>query len=426
MHLRDAAADQRMVDTPSMLAYLPRILAYPVSGHALPALVLFTGLLWIGLQSILGIALLAIVSPWVLHYAEAIIERTAQGQATAPQFGGDMIYIGGLSALRPLVGVALIATLWYALRPAGPAAGAAVLALGAFLFPAFMLVLVTHGRLWAALNPLILAIAIAGVGPAYLLLCALLAGAAAAALYVAGQSGLALALFVGIYTWLLTCHLLGFVAFHRAERLGLPAPVRITSEERALQAQHEARLAGVLAAVDAALARGDLQAAGAALYAEAGTPRMQRQFHEELFQQMERRRKPALIHAQGARLIAVLLAERGLARALEIAEACFDAHADFVPETAQQALMLAEEALRARREGLLERIASAAARRYADRPELQISLAFLRARACYELRRDEAQARALLAPLLGANEHPQHAQIAAYARALAPRPAPTR
>lgn len=57
--MRDAGADRRMADTPALRAYLARILRYPLSGHALPALLMFTLFLWLGLQSIFGIALLA-------------------------------------------------------------------------------------------------------------------------------------------------------------------------------------------------------------------------------------------------------------------------------------------------------------------------------------------------------------------------------
>ena len=162
--LRDPVADQRMVDTPSLLAYLPQIVRYPLSGHALAALLLFTGMLWLGLQNITGIALLAIASPWVFHYAQAVIERTSIGQATPPAFGGDMIYLGSLSALRPLVGIGLLASLWHWRRTAHPGTELMVLLLGALLFPAHLLLLATDDRLLAAFNPLALLHAIAGVG----------------------------------------------------------------------------------------------------------------------------------------------------------------------------------------------------------------------------------------------------------------------
>ncbi|MFA5939621.1 MAG: hypothetical protein WC809_09740 [Sinimarinibacterium sp.] len=415
--LRDPVADQRMVDTPSPLAYLPQILLYPVSGHALAALLLFTGMLWMGLQSITGIALLAIASPWVFHYAQAVIERTAAGQATPPAFGGDMIYLGGLSALRPLVGLGLLAGLWNWAHAAHPQAELVVLIAGALLYPAHLLLLATDDRLLPAFNPLAMLHAIAGVGTGYLSVCLLLAGAAYAAWSVASQTGLALALFVLIYAWLMACHLLGFVVFHRAERLGLTAPDRRTSDEKHQQAEFEARLDAVLAHVDQALSRRDLQVAADALYAEGGDPRRMRAFHVELFERLERRHQPPLLHAQGARLVALLLAENRAAQALEIAGSCVDARADFAPEKPEQAAALLEEALRTHNADLFDRLLAAALRQWPDSPHVVV-LRFLDARASCELRRDDARARELLGPLLRETTHPQHRQIAALARAL--------
>lgn len=416
--MRDHAADRRMADTPSLRAYLPRILHYPLSGHALPALIMFTVFLWIGLQSIMGIALLAIVSPWVFHYAEAVIERTAQGQATPPQFGGDMIFLGGLAALRPLLGIALILGAWYWARESGPWHAAGALAVGAFLFPAFMLLLTVQNSVAAALNPVQLLQVIVGAGLAYPAVCLLLALAAAGVVLLASGAGLAMTLFVLIYTWLMVCHLLGYVAYHRAEKLGLAVKPHLAADERIKQEQQQTRLTALLAKIDRALAENNPQAAGAALFAEPGGPANVLLFHEELFQQMERRRHAGLLHAQGQRLITLLLLHKRAAQALDAAETCFDAHPDFAPAAPEQAVLLAEQALQAKRLGLFERLERGSATRYAGQPAA-VSMAFLKAKYWYEHRRDETQARETLKPLLAHTGHPQHRQIAAYARALA-------
>lgn len=417
MHFRDETADRRMASTPSLARYLPRILLYPLSGHALPALLMLAVMLWFGLQSIFGVALFAIAAPWVFHYAEAVIDRTALGQATPPQFGGDMVYLGGVAALRPLVGVAAIAGGYYLAAGHGAAAQLAVLAAGALLFPAFMLVLAVENSLFSALNPVKLVLAMTGTGTAYLAVCAVLTLSAAAIVAFASQAALFASLLAAIYLWLMTFHLLGYVAYHRAAQLGLQvrhAPP--TDESRRMEQQAE-RLAAVLRRIDEALHRGDLDAAARALYAEPGGPADVRLFHEELFEQLQRRRKVELVHAQGQRLVTQLLREKRAARALDIAETCFDTHPDFAPEQPAQAVALAEAALQARREGLFERLTRDASRRYAGDPAA-VSLAFLVARYCCDVRRDDARAREILKPLLAQTAHPQHRQIAAYARAL--------
>ena len=418
MYERDESADRRMAETGSLLAYLPRILLYPLTGHAPGALLLFSVFLWLGMQSVYGIALFAIAAPWVFHYAEGIIDRTANGQATPPRFGGDMIFLGSnWSAFRPLVGVALIATGWFYARELGPAAQLAVLVLGAVLFPAFLLVLVVRDSLLAAVSPRQLLATIVGVGRAYAVICLILSAVAAALLYAANQALQFGLLFVAIYLWLMSFHLLGYIAFHRAEQIGLHATGGARTEATQRMEEQNARLAVVLRNVDAALQGKDLDGAARALCADPGGPADVRLYHEELFEQVQRRRKVELVHLQGQRLITRLLWEKRVERALDVAETCFDAHRDFGPEHAEQAVPLAEAALRAKRLGLFERLTHDAATRHAG-TQAAASLLFLTARYWCDVRRDEARAREILKPLLSQTGHPQHRQFAAYARAL--------
>jgi hypothetical protein len=415
---RDAAADRRMADTPALLKYLPRILLYPLTGHAIGTLLLLTVLLWFGLQSVMGIAMLAIATPWVFQYAEGVIDSTAQGRATPPRFGGDMLFIGSMRALRPLIGVALVVAGYMLARPHGPAAQVAALAAGALLFPGFMLVLAVDGSPLSALNPLRLIPAIVAVGRAYLVACLILVAAAATVVFViANQVALFAALLVSIYLWLMTFHLLGYLAFHRADKLGLAVKVPAPTDESRRMDEQNLRLAAVLRNIDAALEQKNLDAAGKALYADPAGPADARLFHEELFEQLQRRRNTALIHAQGQRLITQLIRDKRVARALDVAETCFDTHRDFATEQGAQAVVLAEAALQAKRDGLFERLVLDAPRRYGNDAAV-VSLAFLNAKFCCERRRDDEQARAILKPLLGQTSHPQHRQILAYARAI--------
>lgn len=426
---RDHAADRRMAETGRLLKYLPCILLYPLTGQALLTTLLLSTLLWFGVQSIFGVIILAVSAPWTFHYAEGVIEETARGRATPPPFRGEMIFLGSnLGALRPLVGVALAVYGWDFARDYGPGAEIAALGLAAFLFPAFMLVVTVENSVLSALNPAKLFQAIVGVGVAYLALCLVLTLAAAGVVLAVrtGAPGMGLgatlsfgAIFVSIYLWLMTFHLLGYVAFHRAEQLGLPVKTPAVTEATLAMERQAARLAAVLRNVDAALAAKDLDAAGRALTADPGGPADARLFHEELFEEIQhaRRRNVALVHLQGQRLISLLVREKRVPRALDVAETCFDAHPDFQPETPEHAVVLAEAALQAKREGLFRRLTGDREKRYAGTPTL-VSLQFLAARHAYEHGRDEARARELLAPLLAHSTHPRHRQIAAYAKAL--------
>lgn len=414
---RDPAADRRMAETPNLAKYLPRILLYPLSGHALATLLLLGTFLWLGMQSIFGIALLAIAAPWTFHYAEAVIDQTAAGRATPPQFGGEMIFLGSnFGALRPLLGIALAVSGWKFARAYGPDAEIAALAVAAFLLPAWMLLVATHDSLLVAFNPAKLIGAIVGIGVTYFAVCLILALAAAGVVVSVGTGVQPVAIFGSIYLWLMTFHLLGYVAYHRAEQLGFPVKTPAPTEaSRAMERQSE-RVAAVLRGVDAALNARDLDGAGRALLSDPGGPADPRLFHEELFEELQRRRNVALVHLQGQRLVSLLVREKRLARALDIAETCFDAHRDFAPDTGAQAVALADAALQARREGLFQRLTHDAATRYAGTPTA-VSLQFLAAKQACD-KRDEARARELLRPLLAQKDHPQHRQIAAFAKAL--------
>jgi hypothetical protein len=201
--------------------------------------------------------------------------------------------------------------------------------------------------------------------------------------------------------------------------LGIAVQVaRVTGDSRR-EDEQQRRLDAVLAKIQAALMNKDLQGAADAIQAEPGGPADLRRFHEDLFEQISfRHRKVELLHLQGQRLIRQLIEGKRLARALDVAEQCFDAHRDFAPETPAEAVALADEALRTRRDGLFERLTHDAVTRHGGRPE-SASLTFLSAKYWYERRHDPARARQILQPLLALRDHPQHRQIAAYGRVLA-------
>jgi hypothetical protein len=413
---RDSAADRRMAETPALPRYLPWILLYPLRGHALGLLLLLPGFLWWGLQNLFGVFLLGLLAPWVLRYAEAIIEASAAGQATPPRFTADMMTFS-VRSLRPLVAVLVLGVALYLVQDRGTAVQVATLAAGAFLLPGFMLVLTAENSLLAALNPLQLLPAIWRVGGVYLLVCLVLAVAASALLFTVSRAAQFTGVFVSIYLWLMAFHLLGYVAYHRAGQLGLALKAPPPTDESRRFEEQDARLAVVLRNLDAALSQPGLEAAARALVADPGGPADVRLFHEELFEQVQRRRKVELIHLQGQRLIAQLLREKRVDRALDVAETCFDAHADFATDPPAHAVVLAEAALKAQRDGLFERLARDPARRYRKDPAV-VSLQFLCARYWCERKRDDARARQILRPLLAETKHPQHRQMAAYAKAI--------
>lgn len=410
--LRDHAADDRMAGTPSLAAYLPRILLYPLQGFCLPVVIMIALFTAIGAQSLFGIPMLTITAIWAIHYLLQIVEHTAQGHATAPPLTGEAVFLGMQTVLQALLLPAL--GLFVAARlPAG--ASAAVLALTAFLFPAALFALAISRDWNAAANPLRWLGVIAGMGTAYLLPCALLAAGVLALRLT--PPGLGLALMAGLVSYLMfaTAHLLGFVGYHRRERLGFEARVGDPGERRALEEQ-SARLEQLLAQVELALVDGQVEAAARAILREPGGPASVRGFFEDLFERLQRRRHPVLLHTAGRRLIGVLLAEKRAPRALEVYETCENLHPGFETEDAAQRVALAQQALEAGHHRLVDRLLADFAQRHPGDPAL-LPAGLVLARS-FSARGDDARALAALEPLLSLATHPQHAQARVLAGAL--------
>ncbi|HUP91768.1 MAG TPA: hypothetical protein VM074_05925 [Solimonas sp.] len=410
MKLRDEAADDRMAGTPSLLAYLPQILAYPLHGFCPPVTLMIALFTWIGVKSFMGLPMLAITAIWALHYLLNIIDHTSHGHATPPPLGGEAAFLGiGTVFQALLLPLAALTAAWG--LHFGPAARA-VLGLAAFLWPAALFALATSRDWNAAANPLRWLHVIAGMGLAYLLPCALLALGVGLLGMVPAGAGLALLTALVCYVLFATAHLLGFVGYHRREQLDLDTRVGDPAEKRAREDQ-EQRIEGLLARIEQSLNAGEVGTAARAIAAESGD----RGFFEELFERLLRRRHPVLLHTAGRRLVTTLVAERRLARAVEVYEACEHQHPGFEPESPEQLPLLAGQALEQRLAGLFEKIAGDIERRYPGDP-VAVPLGLLQARYWSEQRQDDARALAVLAPLRAQRQHPQHAQVESLVRAL--------
>jgi hypothetical protein len=414
---RDDDADDRLAGTPSALAYLPQLLAYPLTGFCPPVMGLVSVFFALGMQSLFGIPLLVFSVTWMLQYLMTVIEQTAHGHAVPPPLSGDALFLDGWRTFKTLCLPLLAVSACTALAGSAPGAARTIAALAAFVMPAYLFSLAIDGDLASALNPLRWLKVMTGLGSAYLLPCLLLAIGAASLMWMSRTVSLGLVAFAFCYLLFLTAHLLGFVAYHRRDVIGLDTHVDDPGDKR-LRAQQAEKLDAVLARVDERLKAGELEPAVQALLDEPGGPFNLRGFHEDVFERIATRGSPELMHAQGRRLIGVLLDEKRDHRALEVFETCENRHPGFEPAKPSQSLRLVQEALAAR---LFDRFEALVARLEASHPGSPeaVSAAFLRARYVSEQCGDDARAREILKPLLAARAHPQHAQIMAFARALA-------
>lgn len=413
---RNAVMDQRMANTASLLRYFPFMLLYPLRDNAALVIGLLAFLLWTGLQGLQGIPAFMIALIWAIHYALLVIERTADGYATPPTLGGDALFLGHGPWIKALLLPTAVISGAYALNAAGSmTAATALLGLTAFILPAHWLVLACERDLFAALNPLRLMRVIVAIGLAYLLICAALTLAAGIALWLSGRWSGALFVALVLYLLFMICHLLGFAAYHRHEALGLEVRTALPDEaQRQLESQNR-QLDLLLSGIDQKMRQHEAQSAMDLLLADQNDGIHPRLFHEELFERLHARDSVALLHAQGERLIQLLLREKRLDRALEICGDCLDVRKDFFLQSPDDFLRLVRHALDTKQVAVFERMMHDAGRSY---PSMEVELGLQSVRFEMEYRRDDAAARIKLAPLLLRQEHALYPQIAAYSRIL--------
>ena len=421
LRLDDPEADRRMVETPEIWLYLPQLLAYPLRGYALYVVLVMGGLTWLaGYAGPFGIALAGMIFGWMGYYFMDVVLRTAVGHAIPPPMGTDVLFMGDKLKLGMLIaylgGVTLLVLSASRAQQGGLAI--AVLCIGVYLLPAYLAGLALQPNVLSALNPLVLLKFLWYTGVAYLLSALLLAGVGVLVVVMSGRSSNLVSCLLLVYGILFMCHLVGYVAYHHHEELGIAVSVAKPTEESRAAEEQVLRLAALLKRVDKHLEARDPHAARDAMLAEdAADLANPRGFHEDLFEALRLRHQDALSLVQGNRLIALLAQLKRLTRAIEIYEICLDLSPKFVPQPPMLTATLAEQALLEKRAKVFARM-DAAVQQAAPGSEAAVALQFLKARALVDQRQDAA-ALALLIPLVKLIGHPWHPRVAALHKALA-------
>jgi len=420
VRLDDPEADRLMVSTPQLWRYLPKLLAYPLRGYALGTVIVMGALIWLaGYAGVFGIALTGVVFGWMSYYSMGVVERTASGHAIPPPFGTEVLFQGEKLRLGLLVAyIAMVLTMTLAAtRPGSPGWGLVVFIVGVYLFPAFLASLALQPELLTAMNPFTSLKFVWQTGLPYLIACLVLAGVGFVAVALAGHVGSVVTSMLMVYTLLFVCHLIGYVAYHRQDEIGLAVSVERPTPELTAALEQAERMKEVLTEVDRYLAAHEPRAARDALLADDGSELANpRSFHEELFEVLRQRHQDALSLVQAGRLIQLLAREKRYARALDIWEQCLDFAKDFVPDPAALVGPLAEQALKDKRMALFARLDTAVRARQ-PQGEAAVALQFLKAQALVAQKQDGA-ALTLLTPLLSASTHPWAMRIQALHKAL--------
>ncbi len=384
----------RLADHPSLLRYLPRLLLYPLRPAPALAIALFAFLIFTGLQSIVAVAALAIAAPWLFAFLDGIIESSSQGEADAPRFGGSQLFMTDASSFKAIIWPGLIATAWFHWRDSAPLLAQTTVLWGAFLLPAYLLASTKFGLI-TALNPLRLMALAWVLGLPYLLACALFGGSIWLLPRLAGELSLFSSILFALYLLVMICHLLGYLAFQRAERLGLDVRHTLSTEDEDARVRQQAILDATLRLLHAALRRKDREAALAVLRTPTEDLADPPAFQEALFSAVALRPEKAIALDQGERLLLALMQRRQLSRALSVYRQCLDISPHFFPTRLTALPQLARHALAEREHALFDAMCEAA-EAHADTSDTALELGLLRATDLMDRRHDDAAARAVI------------------------------
>jgi tetratricopeptide (TPR) repeat protein len=420
LRLHDPEADARMVATASVWQYLPSILLYPLRGYALGVVVVIGLMFWLfDMAGIFAVAMAPITLGWLAIYMFMIVEETALGHAIAPPLGTEVL--GHNDYARLVLVIAFwfgIAALGSYLMHMGIAQSEHICMLfGLLVFPAFLVTMALENSALSALNPFNLLRFMYRTGGSYLLAVILLS---TSYVLLAALSGAVSALFahiIVVYFLVMSAHLMGFVTYHRHERLGIEVMVARPTEERARMEAQRRLLADILDQACTFSDAGNWDAARELLRREQTGLADPRLYHEELYEALRLRGQYDLSLVQGKQLIRYLVSEKRLDRALDIYEQCLDVNRRLEPEPLADCVLLAETALNNRRWPLFEKIVTDVPPRHPGNQET-MALQFLHARYLAEYRQQDAAALAILKPLAVHTEHPWYSRVRALQQAL--------
>ncbi len=435
--IKEHATHARMIYNPSVLQQLPYIIIYPLQGHALPLIIIFSLILWITLGNMLGLAAFMIIMAGSLKYAYGVLEQTILGYATPPALTFDMWNSANQRPVKQLFYLVFIFGIFQILQTqVGNLPAYLFLVIGIFLTPASAVVIANQNNLLAALNPLQLFFLVKQIGVTYILISLLFALVVLFSLpifpgipligWLLPQFGwrvnngflLLLIVMLDFYLLLMTFHLLGFVIYHRRDSLGFEA---VFSPEREEEAQQQAKDKQFEELLDEIYwltkQQGKQQEAVETLLAKLPALEDKLDSHQRFFERVSlwETKKVALVHGQY--YLRLLNRKKQLAKAFAIYQACLTLNSQFKVKNPYQILPLAKQASQEKQYSLALSLLQDILSRYPEHPD-SIELKLLMAKLLGERFERFEEAKTIMAELLENKAHRLYPDIKKYATFL--------
>ena len=336
---------------------LGAISKYPLQSGAITNVLLFTVLRLADLMPfgwIAGTVVSLVLWAGILKYAAEVLVVTAHGRLDAPEYSmqvgesqaWDQIKLQVLLWLMMFIGMLVLAAF------VGPGPALLWVLFVAIAIPGATITLAMTNNLWAALNPAGWIELMSAFGWPYFAvaaLCALyqISGAnalafAAAIPFVPSFVTVLFAWFITHYVLIATFHLMGYLVYQYADRIG--HEVKRDAAPAPLRKLHQDPDQGLVDEAEALVQDGRADEAATLLSTHIATRGGTVLVHDHYRKLLKATQDSAGLLKHGLGYVQVLLAQDNLKRALELMQECYALDAAFAPDIADDVHRLAQRA----------------------------------------------------------------------------------
>lgn len=349
---------------------LVQALQLPLRGHALPIVVVFALLFWIGSASLPGIVATAIAVSWPMKYAYHLLARTAHGHEDPPPMTLELVNPVSQQPLKHLFVLLMLFSLCYWTEALlGRWLALPLLIAGLALQPAVAAVIALDDSLFGALEPRALTAIARQLGLDYVLIAACFVVGGLIALYAASLLPRGISYGLVLYVVFATFGLLGLMLYRHRDALGIEADASPEREAEAQQAVDRRRLNGLLDEAYRLSQAGRHAQAAQALITALAADGDSLDDHAYVHQQTRQWTPPQVALRHGQVYVSRLWRSRRLADAVDIYAHCQRLADEFRLEEAAQALPLARCAQSINRPFVAAHMLRGFEQRFPDHPD---------------------------------------------------------
>lgn len=413
--IKEHAVHAQMIYNSSIWQQLPHILVYPLKGHALGILIVFSLILWVVTANIFGFPALIIVGSWSLKYTYHILERTMLGDSVPPMFDFNMWNVTNQRPLLQIFYFLIIFIVFSFLKQhLGIIIATIFLISGIFFIPASAVMISLENSLFSAINPFKLIILAKKIGRDYFIIVFLFG--CIIGIPMLGINSLT-SIVLTFYLFMMTFHLLGFLVFHSRDALGIDAHFSPEKEQAEQEKEHDRQFEKLLDDLYWLHRREDRRKEAVGLLfqrlPELGVGDDITIYHQLFVRLMDWEDKIVAL-ALGKFYLSLLIKKQQIAVAFEIYQTCFEASENFKLGTPSEFFPLAQKAYQQKKYPIALDLVQKFLERHPNHPDV-IATKFLKIQLLAEHFNQLNAAKLIMKQLLEYRKHLLYPEIKRYA-----------